>query len=214
MKLFMKLNFRKIIASGLIFVLVLPFYLLVEPAYAVTDDILVTLTVTSGISITSPADCALAPAITISNNKAICGSTWNVKTNSTTGYSLSVKAQASPALVSGANSFADYTPAVADTPELWTVASSAKEFGYSAYGTDTPTGTWGTSTAACGTAGAPDVTLKYQNTKTTDRLVSTRATTTPVAGIDTTFCGAVEQNGVYAASGSYQATITATAITI
>lgn len=177
------------------------------------DQILVTLTVDSGISITSPADCALTPNISVSSNSAICGSTWNVKTNHATGYTLAIKAQASPALVSGGNSFADYTPAVAATPELWSVGSGAKEFGYSVYGTDSSTATWGTS-ASCGAAGVPAVAQKYRDTTTSDVTVATRAVPTPFAGIDTTFCGAAAQNGIYAASGSYQATITATATEI
>ncbi|MEK7585877.1 MAG: hypothetical protein AAB477_01425 [Patescibacteria group bacterium] len=208
--------FKKVIALSIASLLSLQlFYMAFEAPIveAITDDILVTLTVTSGITITSPADCALSPAITVSVNSAICSSTWNVKTNNATGYSLSFNAQASPSLVSGGNSFADYTTAVAETPETWDVPSGNKEFGYSAFGTDTPTGTWGTG-SDCGSAGTPSATLKYRNTKVALVAISTRATTTPTTGIDTTFCGAAEQDGIYAASGSYQATVTATAVTI
>lgn len=212
-----KITIKKIVATSLLStLLILPIlYTSFEPsiAEAVTDDILVTLTVTSGITITSPADCALTPNISVSANSAICSSTWNVKTNSGTGYTLAVKAQASPALVSGGNSFADYTPAVAATPEIWSVPSGSKEFGYSVFGTDSSTATWGTS-ASCGAAGVPAGAQKYRDTTTSDVTVATRATVTPVAGIDTTFCGAAEQDGIYAAAGSYQATITATAVTI
>ncbi len=192
-------------------------YVAFEPttvkAASVTDAILVTLTVDSGIAITSPADCALTPNISITANSAICSSTWNVKTNHATGYTLAIKAQASPALVSGGNSFADYTPAVAGTPELWSVGSGAKEFGYSVFGTDSSTATWGTS-LSCGTSGTPAAAQKYRDTTTSDVTVATRAVPTPFAGIDTTFCGAAAQNGIYAAAGSYQATITATATEI
>ncbi len=207
---------KRIAGATAVGLLLMQFYILVEPAVAAvaTDAVIVTLIVDAGITITTPADVSMAPNIGVSANTSIGTVLWNVKTNVAAGYTLAIKAQASPALVSGGNSFADYTPGVADTPELWSVPSGSKEFGYSAHGTDVPTVTWGTPTAGCGTGGAPDVALKYQNTKTVDRTVATRATVTPTTGIDTTVCFAAEQNTIYAAAGTYTTTITATATTL
>lgn len=192
-------------------------YVTFEPeiitAATAVDSVVVTLTVDSGISITSPTDVTMSPNIGMTSDGSIGSVIWNVKTNKATGYTLAVKASASPALVSGANSFADYTEAVATTPEVWSVASGAKEFGYSAYGTDTTTATWGTGTS-CGSAGSPTGTQKYVGFKTTDKTIATRATVTTPAGIDTTVCFATQQNNVYASSGTYTATITATATEI
>jgi len=188
-----------------------------EPTVAIantaTDNVVVTLNVDTGITISNGADVTMAPNIGISADGSIGSSNWIVKTNNATGYTLAVKASAAPALVSGANSFADYTETVAGTPEAWSVAGGAKEFGYSAYGTDTATGTWGAA-ASCGAAGVPSGTQYYVGTKTTDKTIATRNTVTSSSGITTTICFAAQQNTVYAPSGSYSATITATATTL
>jgi hypothetical protein len=214
----MKKNMKKIFTASLISLLFAQMvYFVVEPVIATAatapDSVIVTLTVDSGITITSPADVTMAPNIGIAANGSIGSAIWNVKTNRTSGYTLAVKASSAPALVSGGNSFADYTESVANTPEVWSVAGGAKEFGYSAYGTDTATGTWGTGTS-CGSAGVPTGTQKYVSFKTADATVATRATVTLTTGVDTTVCFAAQQNTVFAPSGTYTATITATATEI
>ncbi|MFA6301308.1 MAG: hypothetical protein WC609_03075 [Candidatus Paceibacterota bacterium] len=207
-----KIN-KKFVISFLILFLFVQFYSLTEYAFAVTDQVVVTLDVDSGITISDGAAVTMAPHIGVSANGSIGSSSWLVITNGAAGYSLAVKASASPALVSGGNSFADYTETAGGTPELWSVGSGAKEFGYSAYGTDTATGTWGTS-ASCGAAGVPAAAQKYVGFSTSDKIIATRATTTPVAGITTTICFAAQQNAVFAAAGTYTATITGTAVTL
>jgi len=207
---------KRAITTGGVFVLImLQLYIVAEPVFAITanDNVTVTLTVDEGITITDGSNVTMSPNLGVAADSSIGSSAWTVKTNAAAGYTLAIKAGASPALVSGGNSFADYTPAVADTPEAWSVTSGNKEFGYSAFGTDTSTGTWGTS-ATCGAAGVPDASMKYQNTKITDRTIATRGTVTPTAGIATTICFAAEQDTIYAAAGVYTATITATATTL
>jgi hypothetical protein len=210
-----KVFIKKIFTASIISLLLIQiFYLVIEPAIStaasVSDGVQVTLTVDSGITITTPGDVTMSPNIGITANGSIGSAVWNVKTNKATGYSLAVKASASPALVSGANSFADYTELVDDTPEVWSVPAAAKEFGFSAYGTDTTTATWGTA-ATCGALGVPDVLQKYVGFKVTDQTIATRDTVTSTSGVDTTVCFAAEQDTVYAPSGTYTATITATA---
>ena len=214
-----KIHAKKILASSVVsLLLVQMFYtIVVEPsivaAATAPDTVQVSLTVDSGITITAPTDITMTPNMGISASGSIGTVVWNVKTNHATGYSLAVKGPASlPALQSGANSFADYTETVAGTPELWSVASGAKEFGYSSFGTDT-IAAFGTG-ANCGTAGAPNATLKYVGFLTTDKIVSTRNVVTTPTGIDTTVCFAAQQNNIYAASGTYTTNITATATEI
>lgn len=179
-------------------------------AATASDDVIVTLTVGSGITISAPSDLTMSPAISMSNDSSIGTAVWNVQTNRVTGYSLAVKASASPALVSGVNSFADYTEASSGTPDAWVVASGDKEFGFSAFGPNTNTSTWGTG-SDCGTGGTPNTNLKYIGFETTDRIVGQQGTATTIAGVNTTVCFAAEQNNVFAPSGTYTATITATA---
>ena len=212
-----KIFIKKVLTASLIslvFVQML-YSAIAEPtianAAAVTDDVIVTLTVDSGITITSPTDVTMAPNMGVSANSSIGTAIWNVKTNHATGYSLGVKASASPALVrGGGGSFADYQTGA---PTTWAPSASSYQFGYSAIGTNVATATWGTG-ANCGAAGVPTGTLKYKGFTTTDSLVATQATVTSTSGVDTTVCFAAAQNGVYAPAGVYTATITATATEI
>jgi hypothetical protein len=199
-------------------------YLAAEPiitnaATTVTDDVIVTLNVDAGITISNGADATMLPNIGIGANKAVGSSSWSVATNNSAGYTLAVKASTSPALAKGAPSadnFVDYTPASALVPETWvTVAAGAKEFGFSARGTDVPA-SFGTATG-CGNSGtgAPDPLSKYLGFATSDKQIATRASVTTFAGNTTTICFAAEQGtATYAASGAYTATITATAAVI
>ena len=191
------------------------FYPIIETAIAATatDNVIVTLDVTTGITISDGANVTMAPNIGVASDSSIGSSSWIVRTNAVNGYTLAVKASSSPALVSGPNSFADYTETVLGTPEVWSVGVVAKEFGYSAYGTDTTTATWGTA-ASCGAAGIPAALQKYVGFQISDKTIATRATVTPTSGVTTTICFAAAQNTIYAPSGTYTATITATATTL
>jgi len=211
-------HFKKICTATIISVVFLQmFYFVVEPkvstAATATDQVIVTLNVTSGLTLSNGADITMTPNIGIASDRSVGASSWVATTNSVTGYTLAVKASTTPALKNGAtDSFADYTEAVGGTPDLWGgVASGTKEFGYGAYGTDVPTATWGTPTG-CGNVGtgAPDAAGKFRGFTTSDITIASRATVTPTTGITTNFCVAAQQNAVYAASGTYTATITAT----
>lgn len=191
-------------------------YAAIEPTVAnavtATDTVLVTLNVDAGISITAPADETMSQNLGVAANTAVGDTIWNVKTNNAAGYTLSVKATTSPAMHAGATNIDDYTPAVVATPETWSVSNTA-EFGFSAFGTDVPTGTWGSDSDCIAAANTPSASLKYRDFDTTDIQIGSRAATTTTAGIDSTVCFAVEQNGVYVPSGTYIATVVATAVT-
>lgn len=209
---------RNVGALALALLVAAPFaWAAVEPALSravtATDEVIVSLSVDAGISITSPADEPLSRNLGVSANTATGDTTWNVKTNNSAGYTLSVKATTSPALRNGTNSVLDYIPAVVATPETWSV-SNAAEFGFSSFGTDVSTGTWGTDSDCVAAAHTPSATLKYRDFDTTDIQIATRAATTTTAGIDSTVCFGVEQNSFYIPSGTYQASIIATAATL
>jgi hypothetical protein len=217
------ISLKKITASTIISLIFLQtFYsVIIEPTTAlattVTNNVIVTLNVTSGVTISTGAAVTMLPNMGVAANASVGGSSWSVATNSATGYTLAVKASTTPALKNGStDSFADYTEATPGTPDLWGgVAGGAKEFGYGAYGTDTPTATWGSPTT-CGNTGtgAPDALGKFRGFSTSDVTIASRATVTPTAGITTNICFAAQQNAVYAASGAYTATITATATAV
>ncbi len=183
---------------------------------AVTDTVLVNQTVTAGINISAPADVTMT-ALTTAQNTAVGSAAWTVTTNNAAGYTLTVFAGAAPAMVrsGGGGNIVDYTPSVSETPETWSV-SSAAEFGYSALGTDVPTGTWGTDADCIAGADVPSTTLKWRDfdlTGSADQ-IATAAAQTSTSGTASTMCVATQQAGIFAASGAYTATITATALVI
>jgi len=221
-----KNNFKKILATSIVSLMLFQLmYFVFEPsvvsAVSAPDNVIVTLNVTAGISISDGAASTMSPNIGVSGDKSVGSSSWNVITNSSAGYNLTVAASAAPALtrVGGGDSFADYTEATPGTPATWagTVTSGTKEFGFSVYGgSHVNTGTWG-SYSSCGNTGTgvPDVAAKYRGfTGTTPITVATKGTVTSVSGEVTNICFAAEQNAVYAQNGNYTATITGTATTI
>lgn len=186
----------------------------VSSAAVATDQVVVTLNVVSGITITSPADTVMSNNLGVAINTAIATTTWNVKTNNALGYTLTLSASTDPAMRVSPTVYVEDFPEIV-TPALWsTLPSATTGFGYSAYGTDVSTGTWGTG-ANCGATSTPSTSLKYAGFVTgTGITVATRSATTTTSGIDTTVCYAVEQKGVYLDSGTYTSTITATATTL
>lgn len=195
---------------------------LLEPetvgAASASDNVTVSLTVDEEISITDGANATLNPNLGLSSDTSTGSSTWNVKTNSNAGYTLAVKASTSPAMhhQTTNDTFVDYTESTDGTPDDWSVDSGTHQFGFSARGTDVETeydpDTDGTG--SCGGSGDPGNTnYEYEGFTTSDESIASRATTTPVTGIDSTICFGVEQNQEFAPSGDYQATIVATATT-
>jgi len=213
-----KFFLKKILVASLMSLFVLQaVYFALEPtltnAATTSDSVTVTLNVTSGVSISDGANASMLPNVGIVANRSVGSSAWTVATNSVTGYTLGVRASTTPALRNGAtDNFADYTATTPTVPETWSVASSTKEFGYSAYGTNVTAGTWGTHTD-CGSTSTGIVATgsKYRGFTTSDVTIASNSGVTAVAGVTTNICFAAEQNGVYAASGTYTATITATA---
>ncbi len=102
-------------------------------AKAESDEINVSVTVTAGISIDTPADVTLLPNIAgLTGGTATGDSTWVIKTNNATGFSMAVKASTTPALATAGYNFADYTEADTGTPDFtWSITNTASEFGYS-----------------------------------------------------------------------------------
>ncbi len=180
-----------------------------EVVDAVTDSVVVTLGVNSEISINSPADTAMSTNLGVATHVAVATTTWTVITNNGTGYNFSVQASTQPAMQSGGNSVTDYHTG---NPSIWTPTTTFAYFGYSATGTRVSTATWGTGNfcngASTSTVGAS---LKYKGFTTSAAQVLNHTATTTPSGDFTTICYAVEQKDTFLPSGTYTATITATA---
>lgn len=212
-------NFKKSLMFSIAATMIIALgYMAYEPeltrAATASDTVIVTLNVTAGISITNPADVSMSTALGVTQNSAVGTSTWNVKTNSALGYTLALRATSSPAMTSGSNFISDYQTG---SPNIWSATSTGSYFGYSGFGTDISTGTWGSGSACSGgsNGNATSTTLKYKGFTTSDVTIATRSATTTPTGVDANICFAVEQgSGSYISSGTYQATIIATATTL
>jgi hypothetical protein len=89
------------------------------------------------IAISAVSDVVMSPSIGGVSGGTSNGSTnVTVTTDSQSGYELMIKASSSPALVSGSNSFADYTPAGAAPDYNFLINASDSEFGFTPEGAD------------------------------------------------------------------------------
>jgi len=92
----------------------------------------------SSISITSPSDVTMEAVSGFSGGTSNGSTTWRVTTDNSTGYSLSVRANSSPAMLGQLNGsfIPNYAPAASDPDFTFSVGASAAAFGYSPEGTD------------------------------------------------------------------------------
>jgi hypothetical protein len=177
-------------------------------AATASDTVTASLAVGSTISITSPTDITMNP-ITGTGQSTIDSNnyrTWNVKTNNATGYALSWQASTA-AMTSGSDTIAAYTPAVANTPEAWSVASTDSEWGahLGSASTTADTATWGAQDTYSG---------KWLNIATSSRTLVTRNTETLAAGDDEiVYFGAEIGSTKAQPSGTYTVNVTMTATT-
>ena len=181
-------------------------------AQSASDDVVVTLNVQSEITITDGANETMTPDMGLTNDTSTGESNWTVETSSNAGYTLAVKASTTPALQSSnGDSFTDYTEAAAGTPDSWSVDPGSYEFGFSAFGDDVADGAYGSGTSCDGSGDPANTNLNYEGFTTSDNTIATNASPTPSGGTQTTICFGAGQNGVNAPSGTYTATIIATA---
>jgi hypothetical protein len=196
-------NFSKAVIFSLVVCLVLALgYWMAEPnivgAAFATDDVNVNLNVAATISINHPTDVSMSPDIT-GTGSSTGSTTWTVTTNNSSGWKLEVETNQANTMHSGSDVFTDYTEAVEGTPEAWSIANSASEFGFGATGSYIE--------AKFGAA-------KYMGfNNTTKEQVSHSAAET--AGDDTVVIFKAEVGSAKVQpTGTYSAVVTATATTL
>jgi hypothetical protein len=165
-----------------------------------TSSVTVSVSVVPSISIDNPADVVLSPDIE-ETGSAAGNVVWNVKTNHLAGWTLDVKASSDPALQDSGNTFDDYSEVVSGTPEAWSVNAADSEFGFNAAGTYAESEFSGS---------------KYMGFDGSNRIqVAHRNAPSEGAGDDTTVNFQVEVGASHnQPTGTYYATVTATASTI
>lgn len=175
----------------------------------------------SYLSLSAPTDITMTP-LSLSQNTAVGSAGWTVITDNGAGYTLSINASSTSPCplnaggvrnalcnMSTSNAFTD----LATTSKTTWAVSSAYKFGYSVFGNDT-TG-HGTDADCIAGTDVPSATLLWQGFDGTKliEIASSTSRTSP-SGTVSTLCVAVEQNSVFAPSGTYQATTTATLIAL
>lgn len=168
----------------------------------------------SYISLSTPSDLALTPIGGILGEASEGTMSWTVTTDNMAGYSMSIQAVTSPALTSGANSFADYTPSGADPDYNFSINPTDSEFGFSPEGVDVNT-RFRDNGLACNT-GAGETTAKcWDGLSTSSKDVFLRTSSNQPSGSTATMRFRAESgpNHIQPA-GSYAAPIIVTAITL
>jgi len=158
------------------------------------------------ISMACPDNVTMGPITGVgrsdlATNSIVC----NIKTDSVTGYKLEWSA-GSATMVSGSDAIAAYSPAVAGTPEIWSVDAAASEWGahLGAGSTTTDTNMWGAADTYVGG--------KWLDIGTSPFMVIDRhSATDPTGDEEIIFFGSEIGNGKFQPSGSYSVNVTMTA---
>lgn len=165
------------------------------------------------LSISSPADVTMSPAIGgVAGGTGNGSTSWTVTTDNSAGYTLSIKAGTSPALQSGVNSFADYTPTGANPDYNWSIATTDSEFGF------TPEGSqivqkYKDNASACNTGTNDTVDACWYNFSTSNENIVNSSTSNHPSGTATTVKFRAQSGSSHLqVEGTYTSTITATAI--
>lgn len=167
-----------------------------------------------GIAVVPPSNVILTPAIGgVSGGTANGAAVFQVTTDDPAGYSVTIQASTSPALVSGSYSFADYAPGGSSPDFTFTVSSSASVFAFSPKGSDLAPRYLDNGVNACGTGSNQTAGACWDGLSTSPITIDNRATDNQPGGTVTTlnFRAASGSNNVQA-SGLYTATTTLTVI--
>jgi len=163
------------------------------------------------LAVVPATNVTLAPAINGLNGGTANGQTsFTVTTDDQAGYTVTLAAQASPALSSGANSFADYVPAGATPDFTFSNAATASSFAFTPEGADIAV-RYRDTAGVCGVSGADTVDACWDGLSTTPVTIVSRAGANQPSGTVTTvkFRAASGSSHVQP-DGTYVATTTVT----
>jgi hypothetical protein len=169
------------------------------------------------LAISSPSDVTMSPAISgVTGGTGNGSAVWAVTTDNPAGYSLAIKAGASPALQSGAYSFADYTPTVAGTPDFnWEVASTDAEFGFTPEGSDIVQKFKDNSLDTCNIGTTDTTDACWYNFSTSNEIIAQSSSPNHPSGTSTTVKFRAESGSEHLQpAGTYQANIIVTALAL
>lgn len=169
------------------------------------------------ISISSPSDVTMSPSIGgISGGTGNGNAVWTVITDNPAGYEASIKSSTSPAMQSGAYSFANYTTSVAGTPDYnWSIASADSEFGFTVEGSYVVNKFLDNGSSACATGSSNTVDKCWYPFAISDETIISSSLANSPGGTATTVKFRAESgSGHFQQEGSYSSTITVTAVAL
>jgi hypothetical protein len=168
---------------------------------------------TTYLAISAPGNITLSPAIITTGGGTGDGSgAWTITTDNPAGFTMNIRAGTNPALVSGGNSFANYTPAGANPDYTFSVGAATSEFAFTPEGSDIVQ-KYKDNGAACNIGAGDTASACWMPLVTTAETIVTRTTANHPAGGATTLrfraqSGAANTQPV----GSYSAAVTLTVL--
>jgi len=167
----------------------------------------------SSLTLSVPGSISLTPNIPDTGGGAATGAgSWLVTTDNPAGYAMQIRAEGTPALSSGANNFANYTPAGGDPDFTFSLLATVAEFGFSPEGADI-VARYQDNGAVCNVAGGDTTDRCWDALLTTDRLVAQRTTANQPGGTATVIKFRAESGASNVQpAGSYTATATVTVL--
>ena len=168
----------------------------------------------SSISISSPSDLALTSIGGILGDGSEGVVSWNVLTDNSAGYSMSIKTTTTPALTSSLDSFDDYTPSGANPDYDFSILSSTSAFGFSPEGSDTVV-RFKDDGVSCNINTGETSGKCWDGLSTTDQDIALKTSSNQPSGstVDVRFRAESGSSHIQT-SGNYSATIVVTAITL
>ena len=169
----------------------------------------------SYLSVTPASSVALAPSIGGLTGGTSTGSTsFIVTTNDPAGYTATIAASSSPALMSGSNSFSDYAPAGSNPDFAFVNSPSNSSFGFSPEGNDIDARFKNDGVSACHT-GSNTSGACWDGLSTSPKTILTRNSPNDPSGTLTTVrFEAVSGSSHIQPDGTYYATSTITIVSL
>jgi hypothetical protein len=167
----------------------------------------------SFIALSAPVDVIMSPSLPGVTGGISNGSTTvTVTTDSPAGYSLTIQAESSPAMVSGINTIADYIPAGANPDFNFTTGSTDSHFGFSVNGIDI-VGKFLNVGGICNSGSSDEFLKCWDGLSTGDQIIAQSASANSPSGATTTIEFRVGLgNAIVQSEGLYTATTTLTAL--
>jgi hypothetical protein len=163
------------------------------------------------LAIVPASNVTMSPAIGgVSGGTANGSATFTVTTDDPAGYTATIQASSTPALVntsSSTNAFADYVPAGAVPDFAFGIAASASAFAFSPEGADIDQRYKDNGSSVCGAGSADAADSCWDGLSTSPATIVTRTSANHPSGITTTLkfraasgSSHIQPNGIYVAT--------------